>query len=103
MDPELTEEERRMLVRIESAGRWDTLISDLSLLTPCFILVGFGIHLDSPAAIITGLLVNAAFALRTSIQQAKAIPVMKSLLKKLTRNADNPRAQREDPKCLGAG
>ena len=86
----LTEEERLLLHRMETAGKWDSLISDLSIMCPSFIIMGFGIHFDSPAAIITGMVVYAIFSLRMPIHQAKSVTIMKSLAKKLRQCNNTP-------------
>ena len=86
MNDDLTPEERALLARIEAAGRWDHLLNDLSLLVPAFIIVGLGIRFDSPAATVTGTVLYAVFALRAAVSQAKAVPVMKSMVGKLKRS-----------------
>jgi hypothetical protein len=86
MKDQLTDEERTMMARIVSSDKWDSLIYDISILGPSFIIVGFGIYLDSMAAIITGLVVYAGFALRMTIYQARTLPILKSLIEKLSRN-----------------
>jgi hypothetical protein len=90
MKDNLTHAEKTLLSRLESAGKWDHLLHNLSLLTPSFIIMGLGIHFDSSITIFTGMILCAAFALRTSLHQAKMVPVMKSLLKKLTQNEESP-------------
>ena len=90
MNDDLTPEERALLARIEATGRWDHLLNDLSLLVPAFIIVGLGLRFDSPAATITGTALYGFFALRAAFSQAKAVPVMKSLLGKLRRNGQAP-------------
>lgn len=90
MHSNLTDEERLLLARMVTAGKWDSLIYDLSIMCPAFIIVGFGIHFNSSAAIITGMVVYAVFALRTSIHQAKSFTTMKSLAEKLRQSNNNP-------------
>ena len=90
MKEDLTLEERRLLARIEASGKWDHLLYDLSLLVPSFIIMGLGIHFESPVAIIVGMVVYAGFALRMTFHQAKMLPVLKSLTKKLTEDRESP-------------
>jgi len=84
MNDKLNKEELDLIVRIRSAGKWDYLFYDLSLLVPSFIIIGLGMWFHSQAVIIIGMGVYVAFALRMPIHQAKTLPVMKSLIQKLT-------------------
>lgn len=84
MEENLTQEERNLLARIEASGKWDHLLYDLSLLVPSFIIMGLGVRFGSPPAIIVGMVVYAGLALRMPFRQAKTLPVLKSLIRKLT-------------------
>jgi len=86
----LTNEERRLLVRMESGGKWDNLIYDLSIMCPSYVVMGFGIRFGSSAAIITGMVIYAAFSLRVSIHQANSYTTMKSLASKLRQSTTDP-------------
>ena len=83
MNDKFTNEERNLIARIESSGKWDYLLYDFSLLVPSFIIIGLGIWYNSPAVIIIGMVVYAIFALRTPLHQAKMLPVLKSLIQRL--------------------
>jgi hypothetical protein len=85
MNENLTSDERKMLARIVAADKWDNLTYDLSILLPAFSIIGFGIYLDSTAAILTGMMLYATFAIRASIGQARSFPILKSLLEKLSK------------------
>jgi hypothetical protein len=83
MNDNFTKEERNLIARIESSAKWDNLFYDLSILVPSFIIIGLGKWFDSTAVIITGMVVYTVFALRVPLHQAKTLPVLKSLIKKL--------------------
>ena len=83
MNDNLTIEERNLIARIESSGKWDILLYDLSILIPSFIIIGLGIWFNSQVAIIIGMIVYAIFALRSPLYQAKTLPILKSLIRKL--------------------
>ena len=90
MNTTLTPQERALLARFETTGRWDQLLYDASLLIPAFIIMGVGMRFDSPATTITGMFVYAAFALRSGLHQAKVYPQWKSLIEKLQAQTDAP-------------
>jgi hypothetical protein len=89
MNTTLTPQERALLAKFETTGRWDQLLYDVSLLIPSFIIMGLGMRFDSPATTITGMFVYAAFALRSGLHQAKVHPQWKSLIEKLKGAAES--------------
>lgn len=89
MNEDLTNDERRLMARIELADKWDYLLHDLSILIPTLVIVGFGIHFDSPAAIISGLVVYGGVRLISSVRQVNMLTVMKSLIRKLQKQKES--------------
>lgn len=84
----LTPEERLLLVRLESMGKWDHLLYGLTVLVPSFTIMGVGVHFDSKLTIVAGMIIYMIFVLQTYLRQAKTVPVMKSILKKLSQDGD---------------
>ena len=62
-----TAEETNLIKQLESASRWDNLIYDLSVLVPCFIIMGVGLHFGSPLTVVVGMIVYAVIRLRVLI------------------------------------
>ena len=78
-----TAEETNLIKQLESASRWDNLIYDLSVLVPCFIIMGVGLHFGSPLTVVVGMIVYAVIRLRVLINDVRYAPLMKSIFSKV--------------------
>jgi len=79
----LTVEEEKILKRIESSGRRDHLFYGLSLLLPCFVVVGIGLWLSKLEIIVAGALGYALLYLWILVHQDRLNVLLRSALKKL--------------------
>ena len=78
-----TEEQKYLIKRLGSASRWDNLLHDLSVLVPCFIIMGVGLHFESPLTVVVGMIVYAVIRLGVLLNDIKSIPLMNSVFSKV--------------------
>ena len=83
MNNNLTTDEERIIVRMESAGKWDHLFHDLAYLVPCAIIIILSVKYGSALGVFLGLLTYSILRLWTSLEQCKSIPLLQSAIKKL--------------------
>jgi hypothetical protein len=83
MNNKLTTDEERIIVRMESAGKWDHLFHDLGYLVPFAIIIILSVIYGSTLGVFLGLLTYSVLRLWTSLEQCKSIPLLQSAIKKL--------------------
>ena len=79
----LTDEEVKILNKIESAGKWDALFYDLAYLIPTVIIIILSAVHSSILGIFVGLTAYLIIRLWASVLQCKAMPLLKSAIKKI--------------------
>jgi hypothetical protein len=83
MDNELTKPEENTLARIELAGKWDSLIYDLSLFLPCAIIIGLSSYYGSTMGILSGLVTYGGFRIWIETQRSQLVTILQSAIRKL--------------------
>jgi hypothetical protein len=80
---DLTPQEEKIIKRIEASGDRDHLIYGLSLLVPCFIIIGIGAWLSKPEIVVAAALPYCIFRILTLARQDKMTAGLRSAVEKL--------------------
>ena len=83
---ELTEQEQKLLHRINDASKWDNLWWELSYIVPSVVLLLIGTINGSKRTSILGLMLFIVFHSRMLIHQVQSLPVLKGLCEKMVRH-----------------
>ena len=94
MDDIFTDDELKMIARIEASSKWDDLRYHLSFLVPSIITIGAGIYLLSPVVIVSGVIVYSIILIWGLINQVQMHGVLRSIImkkkKEITAKKSNP-------------
>jgi len=86
---QLTEEEKIIVKKIESAGKWEALTYDITILIPCFLVVIISGYHDSIAGVFAGFFAYVIIRLWVSTKQAKTVSIIQSAIKKLSQEKES--------------
>jgi len=78
-----TPEEEKVIKLIEVTGKWDSLTSSLTLLVPCYVIMGLCLYFSSVAGVIIGMGLYMFFRLRYCYICDKMGSVLRSVVSKM--------------------
>lgn len=85
---ELDPAERFVVLQVLNQDAFAGRFYEAASLLPALLLVGFGLHHDSAAAIVAAFTIVATFRAWALLHERRTAPVLKSALRKLVARAD---------------